>query len=520
MNLQLLTKLKPKIYIPIISIFLLGGVIYYVFGLKNEVVYSDYYKPKRGNILADNGTILSSTDAFYELRIDFQHPALTEALFAEHIDSLSHGLAILFKNKTKEEYLTLLRRGWVKRERYYLIQRNIPSAEYEVLKTMPLVNLGRKCGIIFEKKEKRIRALGEIASKTIGTHIIESNWHYYHEPGLEGDYEEYLNGIDSIKSFKAKYRRHTKSLVCINKVLYKLFGKYIPYQKVEQVEFSTGEKSCDIVTTLNPDLQKYVHNTLLKAAQESNADYATAIVMEVATGDIKAITNLTQNSDGVHQEMYKENPSILANNLIELPLYTVASNAGINQDGYNFSGNKFTRLKEILEQEKRNNYDTYYRHLELAGLKPPVKLNRLYSSTGFYNIKSNYFCSAIHLLTLFNSYANNGRMVYPRFVSEIMRGESSVKEIPICNKELTVAPPSVIAKVQDQLKKGSVAQITDQIFYTETHIAAGWQGTTIGYWPADNPKYSCLVMIKAPEKTELHNEIWFSTRELLQKTDE
>ncbi|MFN5648213.1 MAG: cell division protein, partial [Sphingobacteriales bacterium] len=127
---------------------------------------------ERGTIYSEDGSMLSTSIPYFDVRIDFGAEGLRDKKgkrFTENIDSLSIALAGMFGDQSVEAYKKELKQAYKKKERYFLLQRNISFRDYQQLRTFPLVRLGRnKSGFIFEEREKRLTPFGLLANRTIG----------------------------------------------------------------------------------------------------------------------------------------------------------------------------------------------------------------------------------------------------------------------------------------------------------------------------------------------------------------
>jgi len=243
---------------------------------------------ERGTIFSEDGAMLSTSIPYFDIRIDFGAEGLRDKSgkrFRENLDSLCFGLANVFGDKTAGAYRKELQAAYKNKERYYLLQKNISFREYQTVRDLPLVRLGRnKSGFIFEDKEKRLTPFGLLANRTIG---LSREWvgangkMVSKNVGLEKTYDTLLRGDNG----QRLVRRISG-------------GAFVPIEGSE-IEPENGH---DIVTTIDVNIQDITETALMKIMTENECETGTAIVMEVKTGKIKAIANLGRQKDGSYME--------------------------------------------------------------------------------------------------------------------------------------------------------------------------------------------------------------------------
>ncbi|HRN56366.1 MAG TPA: penicillin-binding transpeptidase domain-containing protein, partial [Agriterribacter sp.] len=242
----------------------------------------------RGTIYSEDGSMLSTSIPFFDIRIDFMADGLREKdgkRFKENIDSLSAGLADIFKDKSPAAYKKILETGYRKKARYFLLKKKVSFEQYQALRELPLVRQGRnKSGFIAEDMEKRLTPFGLLANRTIGlsrSYVDHNKQVVAQNVGLEKTYDSLLKGV----SGKRLVRRISG-------------GAFVPVEGSE-IEPENGK---DIVTTLDVNIQDITQTALMRMMVFNEALEGCAIVMEVATGKIKAIANLGRMPDGSYFE--------------------------------------------------------------------------------------------------------------------------------------------------------------------------------------------------------------------------
>jgi cell division protein FtsI (penicillin-binding protein 3) len=462
---------------------------------------------ERGTIYSEDSSMLSTSIPYFNIYIDFGADGLREKngkRFFENVDSLAGCLASLFNDQSTSAYKKILLKGYRTTDRYYELQANVPFEKYQKLRDFPLVRQGRnKSGFIAEVINKRLNPFGLLANRTIG--LARAN---AQNVGLERTYDTLLKGESGRRL-----------------VRYIAGGAYIPVEGYE-IESENGK---DIVTTLDVNMQDIAENALQKELVASEAEHGTCIVMEVATGKIKAIANLGRQSDGSYWEdlnyairatepgsTFKlatmlsllEDKKITLNNTVNLEggtwkisnrtvydaekhgkfvvpvkeAFELSSNVGMAKLAVaNYSGNPYQFIDHLrkLHLDKLTGID-------LVGESTPVILtpkSRTWSATALPWMAFGYevLVSPLQTLTLYNAVANNGRMVKPYLVSSIQENGIMVKENQptvivekICSDEtLRQLKECLIGVCQDQ--EGTAAKVFKDAFYK----VAGKTGTAL-----------------------------------------
>jgi cell division protein FtsI (penicillin-binding protein 3) len=219
-------------------------------------------QPERGTIYSEDMEMLSSSIPFFDVHIDFRTDGLRAKngkLFYSNVDSMSFHLANLFKDKTKQEYKTILTKAYKLKEPYFELKTKLSYQQYFQLRKFPLVKLGSyKSGFVVDVKDVRLNPFGLMANRTIGLSRGNTS-----NVGLEKYYDSVLKGQSGSRL-----------------VQFIAGGARVPINGSE-IEPVNGK---DIVTTLNIQMQDIAQNALLKMMQQNEALTGTAIVMEVSTG--------------------------------------------------------------------------------------------------------------------------------------------------------------------------------------------------------------------------------------------
>jgi cell division protein FtsI (penicillin-binding protein 3) len=401
---------------------------------------------ERGSIYSEDGNMLSTSVPIFDVYVDFGADGLREKQgkrFKDNIDSLSFNLADLFKDKTTAQYKKELQLAYKNRERYYSLKKKISFEQFRALRNFPLVRQGRnKSGFIIDPRDKRINPYVLLANRTIGLSRLNAKQNV----GLELTYDSLLRGTTG------------------QRLMRYAAGTYMPVEGAE-LDPVNGK---DIVTTLDTYMQDIAENALMKMLISNNSLHGTAILMETATGKIKAIANLGKQPDGTYLEDLNygigkatEPGSIfkLATlmSLLEDKYVTINSIVDCEGGSKSFSGLRIkdshlgtgeitvreafytssnVAFAKLADQYYRNDPDKFVKHLQhfrlnkMTGIdiiassgKPTIKTpaNRSWSKTTLPYMAHGYeeLVTPLHMLMLYNAVANNGKMMRPYLVNAI-----------------------------------------------------------------------------------------------------
>lgn len=499
------------------------------------------FKPidaERGNILSEDGRLLATSLPFFEVRMDVSAQGLTDEVFNEKVDSLAHALANYYKDKPAQLYKQELVYARKQNLHNFLIAKKASYPEMEAIKTFPILNRGRyKGGLLTWQFSKRVIPFQSLAKRTIG-YVRDS----IQPVGLEGTFDNELSGI--------KGKRLMQRIAG---------GTWIPVNDEDEISSENGK---DVVTTIDVNLQDVLENALRNALVKNNADHGTAVLMEVATGKIKAIVNLGKVGDGQYDEILN-----YAVGEADEPgsTFKLASAISLLEDGYvklddsiDIEYGKHAFYKDTMrdaEQHKVNNVtikhafeissnvafsklvDKYYhdhperftQHLlnlgltnrtgvEIPGEAEPVihqPSQKGWSGTTLPWMAVGYSVqeTPLQMLTLYNAIANNGYVVKPYLVKEIQVQGKTVKkfEPQVSNKRL--CSQATLQKVHEMMEgvveNGTASNIkspyykiagktgTAQILVGK-HYSNTYRASFVGFFPADKPAYSCIVVVHQP----------------------
>lgn len=431
-------------------------------------------KPTRGSIYSEHHDVLATSFPYFNIYMDAVAP--NDADFKKNIDSLSISLSRLFKDKTAAQYKQKITQARKQKKRYVEIHKKVTLPQKQQMENFPLYRLGQnKGGMIAEPIETREYPYGSLAVRTIG-YVRENN-----RVGLEGTYDTLLRG----KSGYAIVRKVAG-------------GSWVRVGEKNELDPVDG---VDVVTTLDINIQDITETALRKALVTHNAKWGTAIVMEVKTGKIKAIANLSKTEDGRYLENYNHAISTKVEPGSTWKLFSLMClfEDGIELDDHvDLNYGKFPFSDRIMydsEEHNRTNVTVktafalssnvgisrlanqmyqkdpskYTQHLiesgitketgiELAGERKPVfKLdpknkNEWYGTTvPWMSVGYELELTPLQLLTYYNGIANDGKMMKPYLVQETQQYGVTLQETEpvVLNEKL--ASESTIKKLQECL---------------------------------------------------------------------
>ncbi len=508
-----------RVYLCFIGIIVLGVVVlgraFYIQNVQGKYwrSMSDSlhlrYMPinaERGSIYSEDGNMLSTSIPVFDIYIDFGAEGLREKKgkrFYDNIDSLSISLAGLFNDATPDSYKKQLSAAYKNEDRYFLLRRKISFEQYKQLRDFVLVKEGRnKSGFIIDVRDSRVNPYVLLANRTIGLSRGDTSKNV----GLERTYDSLLKGQTG------------------QRLMRYMAGVYVPVDGAE-IEPENGK---DIITTLDTYMQDVAENALMKMMVMNNSLHGTCIVMETATGKIKAIANLGKRPDGEYMEDYNygigkktEPGSIfkLATLLALLEDKHVDTNTIVDCEGGSklfyglrirdshlgtgrisvkeaFARSSNVAFAKLAEQYYHNNPKQFYNHLHHLRLDtatgvdivgqafPLIKKpgGKFWGTTTLPFMAHGYeeLITPLHMLMVYNAVANNGTMMKPYLVN-------SVRDMGVDVK--TFSPKVLVEKIcsDETLEKLKACLLevvesehgTAHSLRTEMYSFAGKTGTAV-----------------------------------------
>jgi len=508
------------------ALVLVGKLIYIQFYENDEglvlepeaLVRNVVLEPSRGNIYAADGNILATSISRFELYWDAVTP--TEYLFNSFKKTLADSLSIVL-SKPANQILIELEKARKQKNRYWLVAKGLSFSEYKRFKKFPIFNENvYRGGLIVEQEIKREHPLGKVAERTIGYELQDKNGAYF-RVGLEGAFSEYLRGDYGLR-LKQKIAN----------------GQWKPISDSNEKEPTEG---FDLHTTIDVNIQDIAHNALLAQLEKYEADHGTVVVMEVATGAIKAIANLGRTEAGNYfeklnyavgeahepgstfklmgmiaalEDNYINENSIVETGNGELNFYGKYKVKDSKKGGYGtltaakaFEVSSNVGLVKIVYDHYKDNPKQFVDRLYNMGLNKPLGLSILgegipkipYPSDPDWDgldlpwMAYGYGVSITPLQTLafYNAIANGGELVKPRFLNQISNLGNTPTKIfskqvlnpSICSQETLEKVQQMMFNVVDK-KWGTAHSIKDTLL-----SMAGKTGTCQVDYTTGNVQY-------------------------------
>jgi cell division protein FtsI (penicillin-binding protein 3) len=518
--------------------------------ISQESTQKEFVIPaNKGNVYAADGNLLATSMSKFTIRMDVM--CVDKKVFEENVKALSQSLSD-FLGKSANHYERKLRNARKLGNKYLFIAKNIGYNDYVRMKQFPIFELGVfKGGFIAEQETVRAHPIGKIAERTIGYHDNRG------DAGIEGAFADYMEGEDGLR-LKQKIGK----------------GQWKPINNVNEQEPIDGY---DVITTIDVNIQDITHHALLRQLEDFEADHGCAVVMETATGEIKAISNLGRTKAGKYYE--KRNYAVweshepgstfklaslmaaLEDKVIDTATVVDTEKGRIyihgskvedsERGGYGkisaarvFEVSSNVGIVKLIRKHYDDKPEKFIKHLERFGLTDPIgfpisgegkpfvprpktkrwnKISLEWMSWG-YGVS----VTPMQTLMLYNAVANNGEMVKPRFIKEL-RKENRIERT--FEKEVVhpqIASFETIQQMKKIMEDVVIKGTADNIFSPDFSMA-GKTGTAkkfisketitrfgdtlpvgysnklyvasfAGFFPVDQPKYSCIVVIHEPNK--------------------
>ncbi|MBE6289665.1 MAG: PASTA domain-containing protein [Bacteroidaceae bacterium] len=447
--------------------------------------------PNRGNILSTDGKLLASSLPEYSLYMDFmvsdpdenrkaKEQAKKDSLFKSHLDEICEGLHRIFPDRSAAAFKQHLQNGRNRKSRYYRIYpRRVSYIQYKEVQKLPFFNLGKnRSGLQGVASNNRKRPFGSLAQRTIGD--VYADTALGAKNGIELAFDTLLKGKKGVT--------HRQ----------KVMNKYLNITDIEPID------GADIISTIDVDMQDICEKALVDKLYELNAMVGVAVLMEVKTGEVKAIVNMSKGNDGKYYEMRNNAISDMmepgstfktASIMVALedgkiePDTQVDTGNGVkmmhgrpmkdhnwNRGGYGVID--VTRILEvssnvgvssIIDQYYYDNPQKFVDGLKRLGITEPLHLQ--IAGEGKPNIKGpkeRYFAKTtlpwmsigyetqippLNILTFYNAIANDGVMVRPKFVKAAVKDGQIIQEYPTEVIREKIASESTLEKIRTILEK-------------------------------------------------------------------
>jgi cell division protein FtsI (penicillin-binding protein 3) len=496
---------------------------------------------ERGTIFSEDGKMLCTSIPIYDIRIDFQADGLQAKngeLFTNNIDSLSISLANLFKDKTKEEYKYELKQGFKKKDRYYLLKRAISYEQHHKLNNFPLVRLGKnKSGFITEESTKRLNPYNMLAFRTIGLVKKDSSFNV----GIERYYDSILKGTTGsrvvktiagninipVEGFDIEPEKG-KDIITTLDVAIQDIAETALYKKLKQQDAEYG--TCIVMEVKTGKIKAIAnlgkmdngnywekYNYALESYEPGSTMKLASVLalLEDGYADLDTPVNLFGG-------VYKYNSTATMYDAEEhgkdesnlLHAFETSSNVGISllvTKHYKNNPTKFVNHYKRLHFDQTTGIDL------IGERKPkiPVPGQGQWSGTSIPWMSVGYEMQVnpLQVLCLYNAIANNGVYMKPYLVNSIKNYGTLIEEHKPVIINNAVCNQITLAKIKNCLE-GVVQHGTAKVLKNVPYGIAGKTGTALvsgkgvtyqdnvymssfaGYFPANNPQYSCIVVVK------------------------
>ena len=551
-NNRIANRMNFIFFLSLLFSFFLIGKIFYLQNIEVETISKSRIEAvknievesPRGNIYSDNGDLIVSTVIKYELRWDSKTPSST--IYHDHIYDLSEELSSYF-HKTQEYFLNYLKDARINNNRYLLIGKNLSITDVNKIKSFPIFNQGvYKGGLIIKEQHTRQSHLGKIAERTIGYEKLLDG--KYTRIGLEGAYSEYLTGKSGLrlmqkiadgqwKPITTNYKRKPIPGYDIHTTIDTQIQDMVHHELLYQLEKYEADHGTMILMETNSGNIKAISNLGRTSkgkyyekinygiweSQEPGSTFKLMSLIAALEDGMISPKDSVDTGNGVLKIYNKEVKDSNKRGYGIIPIskaFEVSSNTGIVKmiyDNYKDNPERFVdRLINMKIDQKIN--------IDIKGEgkpKIPHPSDKNWNGLSLPWMAFGYGVSMTPLqtLTFYNAVANNGEMVKPSFIKSI----GSFGEDPIYEIDKEIIMPSIcsdetLKSVQIMLKNvvekpwGTANNIYDKNIKiagktgtSQTGYASGeieYVSSFVGYFPADNPKYSAIVVINKPDKSK------------------
>lgn len=511
---------------------------------ENSTVRHRVIEPNRGNIYSSDGRMLAVSVPFYEIRMDFKSESFTDDIFYSGIDGLSKKLSELFKDRHWASYKRDLVNARKKGDRYYLVKRHVTYTQLQQVKNFPIYEEGRfKGGVQYIQSTRRVRPYGMLAFRTVG-YTMSGNLRSV--VGIEGAYEDELSGIEGYQLMR-KIRgdiwmpiNDAKEIepqdgydvvttidvdlqdVAQNALHTQLLRHEADHGTVVLMEVKTGKVRAIANLARGEDgLYSEDYNYAIGESTEPGSTFKLASMIALLEDGFVQPDDIIDVGDGVtyyYGQKLEDSGDEGLGKITVQHAFEVSSNVAIS-----------TLVNESYKDKPELFVDRLYemglnRKLGI-GIRgegvPNIKYtdSELWSglSLPWMSIGYEVSMTPLQILAFYNAIANDGKMVKPIFVEEMRAHGKLVKEFKtevlnnhICSRETL---GQIRAMMEGVVENGTGKNLnnsnykiagktgTAQVSLSkEGYTKSLYQASFAGYFPADNPKYTCIVVVNAPSK--------------------
>lgn len=502
--------------------------------------------PMRGNIFDCNGQLLAGSLPRYELVMDTRVPALHrggDTLFYNHLDEVANGLSDIFQDKSAEEYKRVLTQAFNRGEGRWRLQPGAVSyTQMKRVKQIPLYQKGQyTSGLIITPRHVRVKPFGSLASRTIGGIYGEKGEGIN---GLEKQYDRLLHGKPG-ESEKMHINGHT-----------------------EYITVREPEDGYDLITTIDANIQDIVESQLRQKLTEREAEWGCVVLMEVKTGEVKAICNLGRNEEGTYSERKNwavervepgstfktvslmaalDDGKVTLKDSFETYSAGWRYNGALHTDAHRYDGYLTVRqglaassnivLAKIVTESYEKKAEKFVNRLDKMGIRDAVaceipgaqdpRIDVPKDAVTLSKMAYGYSVelSPLHTLMFYNAIANGGKMITPIFVKEVQKDgrvvqtfstkvvnssickESTLRDIRLALHDVVWDNEHGTASVNPWGQKKAQSDVvhiagktgTAQIFENGRYTNRQHRMSFVGYFPEEDPEYTCICVIQRPK---------------------
>lgn len=511
---------------------------------ENSTVRHKVIEPNRGNIYSSDGRLLAVEVPYYEIRMDFRSESFTTEIFDSGVDGLSKSLSSLFQDRHWSTYKRELVRARERGDRYYLVKRNVNYTQLQEVKEFPIYRLGRyKGGVQYIQQNKRIRPYGLLAARTVG---YTMSGDLRSVVGIEGAYDKELKGVEGYRLMRKVrgdvwmpindaneiepldgYDVKTTIDVDLQDVaqnaLYTQLVKHgADHGSVVLMEVETGRVRAIANLGLSEDGEyEEDYNYAIGESTEPGSTFKLASMLALLEDGYVDPEDKVDVGDGLtyyYDHRMEDSGDEGLGEITVKRAFEASSNVGISSlvyDHYRDQPERFVdRLYEMGLNQKLG--------LEIKGEgAPDIKYtdSEYWSGVSLPQMSIGYEVrlTPLQILALYNAVANDGRMVKPQFVEEIRSHGKLVRKVEpevlnnhLCSRETLKQIKDMLEGVVEHGTARNLANSnypiagktgTAQVSLSkEGYTKALYQASFAGYFPADDPKYSCIVVVNGPSK--------------------
>lgn len=511
---------------------------------ENSTVRHKVIEPNRGNIYSSDNRLLAVDVPFYEIRMDFKSESFTDGVFYDGLDALSRELSSIFGDRHWSTYKRTLVKARQKGERYFLVKRNVSYTQLQKVKQFPIYRLGRfKGGVLYVQTNRRVRPYGMLAARTVG---YTMSGKLRSVVGIEGAYESELKGIEGYRLMR-KIRgdvwmpiNDAKEIepedgydvvttidvdlqdVAQNALYTELLRHGADHGTVVLMEVETGKIRAIANLALGEDgTYSEDYNYAIGESTEPGSTFKLASMIALLEDGYVKPDDIVDVGDGVtyyYNHRMEDSGDEGLGKITVQRAFEASSNVGISMlvnESYKKKPEQFVdRLYEMGLNQKLD--------IGIRGEgKPDIKYtdSEYWSGVSLPMMSIGYEVrmTPLQILAFYNAIANNGTMVKPMFVEEMRSHGKVVKEFQtevlnshICSKETLGQVRSMMEGVVNNGTARNLSNSHYQIagktgtaqvsLSKEGYTKSLYQASFAGYFPAENPKYSCIVVVNAPSK--------------------